>query len=119
MKDLSPDAQGSDLLGYREELAAEIAVKKLLIRIRLEDAARAPFKSVWTLWFRYFVAVAIISLGFIPGYQHVCTIFVVVSLLSGNGESEIHSRIDAILKLAELDKTEAQAEAALADEPLK
>ena len=119
MKDQSPDAQGSDLPGYREELAAEIAVKKLLIRIRLEDAARAPFKSVWTLWFRCFFSVAIISLGFIPGYQHVFTTFVVVSLLSGNGESEIHSRIDAILKLAELDKNEAQAAVALADEPLK
>ena len=119
MKDLSPDAQGSDLLGYREELAAEVSVEKLLIRIRLEDAARAPFKSVWTLWFRYFFAVAIISLRLIPGYQHVVTIFVIVSLLSGAGESEIHSRIDTILKLAELDKKEAQAEVALADEPLK
>ena len=119
MKDQSPDAQGSDLPGYREELAAEIAVEKLLIRTRLEDAARGPLKSVWTLVFRYFIAVAIISAGLIPEYQHVFTVFVGVLLLSGNGESQIHSRIDAILELAELDKKEAQAAAALADEPLK
>ena len=45
--------------------------------------------------------------------------FLVISLLSGNGETQIHARIDAILKLAELDKKEAQSAAASADESSK
>ena len=42
--------------------------------------------------------------------------FLVIYLLSGNGEAQIHARIDAILELAELKKKAAQPAAEVAEE---
>jgi hypothetical protein len=108
VNDQPPDAEGSDLLGYREELVAEIAVEKMLKRTRLEEAAKCPSGSVWIKVLRGSIAVAMIVSGLRPEFQYIFTTLVAVDLLSEKG-AQIHSRIDAIVELAELDKKEAQA----------
>ena len=104
-----PDDQESDIPGYREELAAGIAIEKMLTRSRLEAAAKGPVRPDWLWAVRYILALGLIVLGGRAEYQGVVISFLVISLLSGNGETQFNTRIDAILKLAELDKKEASA----------
>ncbi len=106
-----PEDQESDIPGYREELAAGIVVEKMLIRTRLEDAAKGPTRPAWLWIIRFVGGIILIALGHFPEHQWIVIMFLVIYLLSGNGETQVHARIDAILKLAELDKKEAQAAA--------
>ena len=111
-----PDDQKSDLPGYREELAAGIVVEKMLTRARLEAAAKGPDKPAWLWLIRLVAAMILIVLGQHPEHQWGVIMFLVIYLLSGNGEAQIHARIDAILELAELKKKAAQPAAEVAEE---
>ena len=106
-----PEDQESDIPGYREELAEGIVVEKMLVRTRLEDAAKGPERSKLSWIVRGAVVIAMIQMGMRNEYQPLITSLVAIYILLGGGDSQIHSRIDAILKLAELDKREAQAAA--------
>ncbi len=91
----------------------------MLMRTRLEEAAKGPSRSELSWVVRVAVVIAMIQMGMRQEYQPIIISLVAIYILLGGGESQIHTRIDVILKLAELDKNEAQAAAALADESLK
>jgi hypothetical protein len=107
MNSMAPDAQASDLPMHREVLEEERRLREALKRIRLEDAAKSPITSKrgWST-----TVLLVICLGvpyFDNQYQWFIASFVIVTLMVN--DRRVHSRIDAIQELAELDKEKAEA----------
>lgn len=99
---------------HREVLEEEARLRDALERIRLEEAAKSPVTSRWGWVFKAMLLIALLVANTRSEYQYIINTIVILYLIKG-GDTRVHSRIDAILKLAELDKKKTQVNAICGD----
>ncbi|MBK1816671.1 hypothetical protein JIN84_13680 [Luteolibacter yonseiensis] len=88
---------------HREVLAEERRLQEALDRVRLEEAAKRPHLSKWQWLWKILIFALLYAANANSEYQYLLNIIVVVCLMDG-GNSRVHSRIDALIELAKLDK---------------